>query len=191
MSHLQKYPSDMTKPIKVDDRVKSESGSTSAQQYEGPYEKLSVSYRQSAELLYPHLHELNGFENEHRFNDIKINDKLYNATDLLTDLVSNKKSQHAIDSNILNLSADSNFPLSLIRNERILKYMQNLRRISSEQVTESGGSFASVNYTVLESPRQPPIKSGKQSGSLLTRNGSSSTVQAHSTGDIYTAKAPL
>jgi len=132
------------------------------QQYEGPFEKLSVSYRQSAEFLYPHLHEMNGFENERRFNDIKINDKLYNATDLLTDLVSNRKSRHAIDSNILNFSADSNFPLSLIRNKRILKYMQNLRRISSEQVTESGGSFASVNDTVLESPRQSPIKSGKR-----------------------------
>ena len=105
---------------------------------------------------------MNGFENERRFNDIKINDKLYNATDLLTDLVSNRKSRHAIDSNILNFSADSNFPLSLIRNKRILKYMQNLRRISSEQVTESGGSFASVNDTVLESPRQSPIKSGKR-----------------------------
>jgi len=137
------------------------------QQYEGPFEKLSVSYRQSAEFLYPHLHEMNGFENERRFNDIKINDKLYNATDLLPGqiylyLVSNRKSRHAIDSNILNFSADSNFPLSLIRNKRILKYMQNLRRISSEQVTESGGSFASVNDTVLESPRQSPIKSGKR-----------------------------
>ena len=32
---------------------------------------------------------------------------------------------------------------------------------------------------------------GSLIGSLLTRNGSSSTVQAHSTGDSYSAKAAL
>ncbi|KAK2703358.1 hypothetical protein QYM36_018149 [Artemia franciscana] len=63
----------------------------STQDYEGLFEKLPVSYRQSAQLLYHHLHELNGFENERGFNNIKINDKLYNATDLLTDLISNRK----------------------------------------------------------------------------------------------------
>ena len=112
-----------------------------------------------AQSLFHHLHELDGFENERGFNNIKIHDKLYNATDLLTDLISNGKSRYAIDSNIINFLADSNIPLSLIRNKGILKDVQNLRRISSEQVTESDGSFASVNSTVLESPSQSPIKS--------------------------------
>ncbi|KAK2702059.1 hypothetical protein QYM36_019329 [Artemia franciscana] len=131
----------------------------STQEYEGLFEKFPVSYRQSAQLLYHHLHELDGFEIERGFNNIKIHDKLYNATDLLTDLISNRKSRYAIDSNIINFLADSNIPLSLIRNKGILKDVQNLRRISSEQVTESDGSFASVNSTVLESPSQSPIKS--------------------------------
>ncbi|KAK2708765.1 hypothetical protein QYM36_014391 [Artemia franciscana] len=118
----------------------------STQEYEGIFEKLPVFYRQSAQLLYHYLHELDGFENERRFNNIKIHDKLYNATDLLTDLISNRKSRYAIDSNILNFLADSNIPLSLIRNKGILKDVQNLRRISSEQVTESDGSFANQDY---------------------------------------------
>ncbi|KAK2701417.1 hypothetical protein QYM36_019926 [Artemia franciscana] len=202
MSRLQKYRSDMTKPIKVDvvskPSLPSEpqpsgplvsqrdptavnqnlgpcaapvnqnhgpgvaepfSPQASTQEYEGLFEKLPVSYRQSAQLLYHHLHELDGFEIERGFNNIKIHDKLYNATDLLTDLISNRKSRYAIDSNIISFLADSNIPLSLIRNKGILKDVQNLRRISPEQVTESDGSFASVNSTVLESPSQSPIKS--------------------------------
>ncbi|KAK2713122.1 hypothetical protein QYM36_011725 [Artemia franciscana] len=202
MSRLQKYRSDMTRPIKVDvvskpslptepqpsgplvsqrdptvvnrnpgpcaAPVNQNHGSgaaepfspqASTQEYEGLFERLPVFYRQSAQLLYNHLHELDGFEIERGFNNIKIHNKLYNATDLLTDLISNRKSRYAIDSNIINFLADSNIALSLIRNKGILKDVQNLRRISSEQVTESDGSFASVNSTVLESPSQSPIKS--------------------------------
>ena len=59
------------------------------QEHEGLFEKLPVSYRQSAQSLFHHLHELDGFENERGFNNIKIHDKLYNAADLLTDLVLN------------------------------------------------------------------------------------------------------
>ena len=42
----------------------------STQEYEGLFDKLPVSYRQSAQLLYHHLHELDGFENERGFNNI-------------------------------------------------------------------------------------------------------------------------
>ncbi|KAK2718764.1 hypothetical protein QYM36_005938 [Artemia franciscana] len=163
MSHLQKYQSDMTKPIKMaivskpslpsepqpsgplasrrDPTVVNQnpgpcaapvnqnhgpgaaepfSPQASTQEYEGLFEKLPVSYRQSAELLYHHLNELDGFENERGFKNIKIHDKLYNATDLLTDLISNRKLRYAIDSNVLNFLADSNILLSLIRNKDIL-----------------------------------------------------------------------
>ncbi|KAK2728007.1 hypothetical protein QYM36_008473 [Artemia franciscana] len=90
MSHLQKYRSDMTKPINVNFVLKL--SLLSEPQPSGPLaSRWDPTVRQSGEFLYHHLHELDGFENGRGFNDVKIHDKLYNATDFLTDLVSNRK----------------------------------------------------------------------------------------------------
>ncbi|KAK2720281.1 hypothetical protein QYM36_004231 [Artemia franciscana] len=180
MSRLQKYRSDMTKPIKVDvvskPSLPSEpqpigplasrrdptavnqnlgpcaapvnqnqvpgvaepfSPQASTQEYEGLFEKLPVSYQQSAQLLYHHLHELDGFENERGFNSIKIHDKLYNATDLLTDLILNRKSRYAIKS----LSTTINKPSTDFVTKEMAK---NLK-----QVYENIGKFGA-----LSSPRR-------------------------------------